>query len=63
VVPEAPGATRSHSLVIARSKGVATAALKASLIETKQQRGAFDADLRPRTTFTRLMKLGSLSLC
>src|SRR6516165_2464592 len=40
VVPEAPGATRSHSLVIARSKGVATAALKASLIETKQHRGA-----------------------
>ena len=59
---EAPGATRSHSPVIARSKGVATAALKASF-ETKQQRDAFDAAVRPRTTFTRLMKLGSLSLC
>jgi hypothetical protein len=48
--------------VIARSKGVATAALKASF-ETKQQRDAFDADVRRRTTFARLMKLGSLSLC
>ena len=62
MVPEAPGATRSHSLVIARSKGVATAALKASF-ETKQPRDAFDAAVRPRTTFARLMKLGSLSLC
>jgi hypothetical protein len=48
--------------VIARSKGVATAALKASF-ETKQQCDAFDADVRRRTTFARLMKLGSLSLC
>ena len=48
---EAPGATRSHSPVIARSRG-----------ETKQQRDAFDADVRPRTTFARSMELGSLSL-